>query len=136
MARNDHLSNKNNITGRSYIGQTSDFEKRKKSHLTHLRNNIHWNSELQKDFNEYGKSAFEFIIMISDLSEEDADIFEVALINEYYDDIYNINRNKTGGDIISYHPNNKSIGAIINRCRSTSFPNWYYADTNDKIVDQ
>lgn len=49
--------------GKYYIGATSDFEKRKKSHSHRLRNHRHTNNELQEDFLFYGEDAFTFDII-------------------------------------------------------------------------
>lgn len=50
-------------TGKRYIGQTVDFRIRCYQHKTKLRNNKHWCAELQRDWNENGKSAFSFSIL-------------------------------------------------------------------------
>lgn len=50
---------KNKCNNKMYIGQSIDLERRKKEHLSHLRNNKHKNNHLQKSFNKYGEKAFE-----------------------------------------------------------------------------
>ena len=54
---------KNRINGKKYVGQTSDFQKRKNSHLSALRNGKCFNSHLQRAFNIYGEDAFEFSVI-------------------------------------------------------------------------
>lgn len=54
---------KNKINGKKYIGQTSDFQKRKNSHLSALRRGKCFNSYLQRAFDVYGEDAFEFSIL-------------------------------------------------------------------------
>lgn len=41
-----------------YIGSTSNFERRFKTHRTTLKNNKHKNPHLQSAFNKYGESNF------------------------------------------------------------------------------
>lgn len=46
-----------------YIGSTSNFERRFKTHKTTLRNNKHRNPHLQSSFNKYGEAAFNYEIV-------------------------------------------------------------------------
>lgn len=48
----------NNLTGERYVGQTTNFARRKKEHLSQLRNNSHINSKLQNSWNKYGEENF------------------------------------------------------------------------------
>ena len=48
----------NLINGKTYIGQTVNFRKRKRNHLNYLRNDSHHNSYLQRAFNKYGEKNF------------------------------------------------------------------------------
>lgn len=69
-------------TGRVYIGQTKNFECRKYWHLYELNRNKHDNKSLQKDFNLYGDSKFDFIL-IECVDELDSNIRETYWINYY-----------------------------------------------------
>lgn len=51
----------NKQNNKIYIGSSVNFTKRKCSHLSSLRRNVHYNYKLQKDFNLYGEEWFEFI---------------------------------------------------------------------------
>jgi len=51
---------KNTITGKTYIGQSTNYVNRFLQHKACLRKNTHPNSKLQFDFNRYGEDAFEF----------------------------------------------------------------------------
>lgn len=51
----------NTNTNKEYIGQTFDFDRRKKEHFDSLANNNHFNKELQDDYNN--GDIFEFKIM-------------------------------------------------------------------------
>lgn len=53
----------NNVNGKMYIGQSINLEARESEHFRTLKKNCHHNSYLQKSFNKYGESAFEFTIM-------------------------------------------------------------------------
>ena len=55
---------KNITTGKLYIGQAVDYEKRKASHINALKGNYHSNKYLQNSWNKYGESAFEFSLII------------------------------------------------------------------------
>ena len=54
---------KNNINGRRYIGKSSNISFRWISHISNLSLNQHSNSELQKDYNDLGVTAFTFSIL-------------------------------------------------------------------------
>lgn len=48
---------------KNYIGQSTDIERRFKYHKYHLTRGDHDITDLQKDWNKYGESAFEFVII-------------------------------------------------------------------------
>lgn len=51
------------ITGKWYVGQSIDIEKRKREHLLFLNRGTHYNNHLQSAFNKYGKISFEFQVL-------------------------------------------------------------------------
>ena len=51
-------------TGKYYIGQSRDLEKRMKAHFYKLDKGIHPISELQWDYDIHGRSGFEFRVII------------------------------------------------------------------------
>lgn len=69
----------NTITDLYYIGSTTNFSKRKTGHFTKLRKGNHSNSNLQKDFNEFGESAFKVFIL-----KEVKDDSKLKELEEYY----------------------------------------------------
>lgn len=71
---------KNLVNGHLYIGQTVNYEARKLKHLSCLRRGVHDNPYLQKAFDKYGESLFEFSI----LHEEECDQDRLNELEEYY----------------------------------------------------
>lgn len=89
----------NMITGESYVGQTGvNFGDRWDSHRALLRAGRNDNPPLQKAWNEYGESAFEFAIIESVSDKSLLNSLEIQYISEYRaeDKSYNI---ADGGDI-------------------------------------
>ena len=76
---------RNIINKKVYIGQSNDIEKRFSNHKYELRNNIHFNQHLQKAWNKYGETAFEFFILeecsLDKLDEKE--IYYILLYNSY-----------------------------------------------------
>ena len=54
---------KNKINGNVYIGETFNIERRFEEHINELLNNTHHNINLQRDFNKYGFSNFNFSVI-------------------------------------------------------------------------
>lgn len=52
----------NTVTGRIYIGSTSNIEERFRSHINALRRGNHPNRDMQSDYDEYG-DHFRFTIV-------------------------------------------------------------------------
>lgn len=84
----------NNINGKWYIGSSVKLDTRFHLHLSSLKKNAHHSWKLQKDFNKYGESAFNYKILLY-LDGEIIRIIERELI-EYFETYkesgYNINR--------------------------------------------
>jgi group I intron endonuclease len=53
----------NLITGRIYIGSTSNWYKRKSLHINTLKDNKHANIYLQRSWDKHGEKAFKFFIV-------------------------------------------------------------------------
>ena len=45
---------KNKISGKSYIGQSVDVDKRFNRHINELANNTHHNINMQEEYDKYG----------------------------------------------------------------------------------
>lgn len=85
-----------NIVNRKvYIGQTNDLEKRRIQHFSSLRNNNHYNSYLQRSFNKYGESNFQFVVLQTCETREELNYFETYWWNYFVnllgkDNVYNL----------------------------------------------
>jgi group I intron endonuclease len=53
----------NTVTGRRYVGQAANLFRRSQAHVMSLRRGAHYNTYLQRAWNKYGESAFEFRIV-------------------------------------------------------------------------
>lgn len=105
---------RNIVNNKFYLGSSKEIEKREQRHFRDLRNGVHHNLHLQRAFDKYGEKKFKF----ENLLECD-DYIEVEqnMLNEInYNNCYNLSKNATGGDLISYHPNKRDI---VQRISST-----------------
>ena len=76
---------KNKINNRSYIGCTTQLERRWREHKGSLERGKHENGLLQKDYNKYGKDAFVYSILKEhrkDIQFQDLEKEETKLILE------------------------------------------------------
>jgi group I intron endonuclease len=71
----------NLIDGKVYIGQTVNYNKRKKRHLNSLKNGNHHNEHLQRAFDKYGEDSFK-IELIKKCNIEELDKLERYYIRE------------------------------------------------------
>ena len=60
----------NSITGRKYVGSSSNIDRRIKTHKQHLKKGCHNNRKLQKDHDMYGIESFKFIILEKDVAHD------------------------------------------------------------------
>lgn len=91
----------NNITGQRYVGQTTNFTRRKGEHFLKLKENRHPNVKLQNAYNKYGLENFSIQkIQFDDLSKEELDEQEIYYIKKYnsFNNGYNLTEGGTGGD--------------------------------------
>lgn len=56
-------------TKKSYIGSSSNIEKRLQTHKQHLEKGCHNSRILQKEYDKYGLDNFEFIILEKDIED-------------------------------------------------------------------
>lgn len=114
----------NLLTGKTYIGSTKNFGRRKELHFGMLNAGKHSNSNLQEAYNEFGKDCFEFQIL--ELSSiEDLLINEQTYIDKYdKEELYNIHtvaRNLGGSVYLSIPTVILDLkGNVFKRCDSIS----------------
>ena len=74
----------NTQTKQSYIGQTIDINRRRRTHFNRLNNKTHDNPKLQSSWNKYGKENFEFEYWEFNISSiEELDKLECEYIEKY-----------------------------------------------------
>ena len=91
----------NQLTNQRYVGQTTNFSRRKSEHLRKLRENRHPNPKLQSAWNKYKEENFVFEkITFDNLTKQELDEQEIYYISYYnsYEDGYNLTAGGTGGD--------------------------------------
>ena len=79
--------------GKVYVGSTKDFEKRWSEHIRGLKRNAHENPHLQRSWNKYGESVFEFGILEHIDNLEKLHLAEQVWVGIYEEDgmeLYNI----------------------------------------------
>lgn len=72
-----------------YIGSTKDFEKRRWTHFSRLKNNNHTNKHLQSAYNKYGADNFKFEIVEYVEEELLLNIEQSYIDDSEKEDIYN-----------------------------------------------
>lgn len=84
----------NKVSGKKYIGQSIDIEKRWYNHINALELNYHGNIHLQRAWNKYGADNFDFYILELCTSEQ-LDEREVYYITKF--DTFKSGYNRTSG---------------------------------------
>jgi group I intron endonuclease len=122
---------------RYYIGYSQNIYKRFGVHKSGLNNNKHQNIFMQRAYNKYGQDKFKFeIIHRFDTVEEAKDKEDEYLKNmEIRNEIYNLNYNNSGGDILSTHPDREKICKKISESQKKRIINMTIEERN-KIFDK
>lgn len=105
----------NIATGKRYIGQSIDVDKRRLGHFCDLASQRHHNTRLQFDFEAYGIDGFEFRVLEETL-EAMLDLSERAWIS-YYDSTnayrgYNV---EAGGNLYKHLPRGVVLKMLATR---------------------
>jgi group I intron endonuclease len=101
----------NTLSGRYYIGYSTNINKRFTVHRSKLKQNCHDNIFLQRAYNLDGEDKFIYeIIHICD-TEEEAKEIELQYLTDLTirNIIYNLNFNNSGGDLLTHHPDKEKI---------------------------
>ena len=88
---------KNTVTGFRYIGCSGNLERRWKEHKRGLVQNKHHCIHLQRAWNKYGASVFEWKVLVECFSEELMFLEEKNLI-EQEQSLYNVSKGGLGGN--------------------------------------
>lgn len=101
----------NILSGRYYIGYSTNINRRFSVHRSKLKKNCHDNIFLQRAYNLDGEDKFNYdIIHICSTEEEAKEIELLYLTNlSIRDMLYNLNYNNSGGDLLSNHPEKNVI---------------------------
>ena len=97
----------NKLNNKFYIGSTQDFLERSNEHFKALRKNKHHCIHLQRSYNIYGEENFEFIIF--EECEEYLQREQELLDTLDFDNLYNVSKSATGGNLIHNHPNKEAL---------------------------
>lgn len=97
--------------GRYYIGHSQNIYNRFKTHKYKLKNNKHDNIFMQRVYKKYGLDSFTFEIIhkFDDVEKSKEKELEYLQNLEIRKELYNLNYNNDGGDMLSHHPNKKEI---------------------------
>jgi group I intron endonuclease len=101
----------NLLSGRYYIGYSTNINRRFTNHRRKLKQNCHDNIFLQRAYNLDGEDKFQYdIIHICD-TEEEAKEIELQYLTDLTirSMLYNLNYNNSGGDLLTHHPDKEAI---------------------------
>jgi group I intron endonuclease len=101
----------NTLSGRYYIGYSVNINKRFKTHRYKLKNNCHDNIFLQRAYNLDGEDKFIYDIIHICNTEDEAKEIELNYLSDLTirKDLYNLNFNNSGGDLLTNHPEKEEI---------------------------
>lgn len=125
----------NILSGRYYIGYSTNINRRFTVHRSKLKQNCHDNIFLQRAYNLDGEDKFIYDkIHICDTEDEAKEIELQYLtdisIREY---LYNLNFNNSGGDLMSYHPDKEKIREKILKSHSETISKMSLEDRKEKF---
>ncbi|ARF09221.1 GIY-YIG nuclease [Catovirus CTV1] len=108
----------NKKTQKYYYGSSKNIYVRIIQHKSQLKNNKHHCVYLQNSYNKYGKDSFYYEIdkICNDI--DDALKQEQYVIDNNKENLYNISKLTSGGDIITNHPNREQILRKIKESRN------------------
>jgi group I intron endonuclease len=101
----------NTLSGRYYIGYSTNINKRFTVHRSKLKQNCHDNIFLQRAYNLDGEDKFIYEIIHICYTEEEAKEIELQYLTDLTirNIIYNLNFNNSGGDLLTHHPDKEKI---------------------------
>jgi group I intron endonuclease len=98
----------NLINGKSYVGRSKHFDRRKIEHLMMLNKGVHHSKRLQNSYNKHGKDCFEFSTIFESEFESACIAFEQVEIDsgKHW---YNISKNSSGGGVKAPNKKNRTL---------------------------
>ncbi len=101
----------NTISGRYYIGYSVNIQKRFRSHKYKLRTQTHDNIFMQRAYNCDGEHCFTYEIIHTFDTEQEAKDKELEYLTDMNirSNLYNLNYNNGGGDLLTNHPDRANI---------------------------
>lgn len=94
-----------NLSDRTYIGSTKNLQKRFKQHLTSLQKGTHHSVFFQRFYDKNKDNIELYVNVLSEHKDETScKESEEKVINENYDNLFNVSKRSTGGDLLTYHP--------------------------------
>jgi group I intron endonuclease len=110
------------VSGRYYIGYSTNVENRFNVHRWKLEKNRHDNIFLQRAYNLYGKDEFNYDIIHICHTKDEAKEIELKYLTDLSirHELYNLNYKNSGGDLLLNHPDKEAIREkIIKSCKET-----------------
>jgi group I intron endonuclease len=95
-------------SGKNYYGSTSNFKKRVAQHKYLLLRNRHHSNHLQKAWNKYGETAFEFSILKVFECAEMMLLAEKDLLKTYFKISYNVSTEVDKAHMLGRHHSEKT----------------------------
>ena len=112
----------NNINNKKYIGSTNNLKDRFNRHKRELKNNKHHSIYFQRFYNKYiPKLSINILYKSND--ETYIRKLEEKLINENYENLFNVSKLASGGDLISYNPKRDKIVENISKAVKLRYEN-------------
>lgn len=112
----------NNINNKKYIGSTNNLKDRFNKHKRELKNNKHHSIYFQRFYNKYNPKLSINILYKSN-DETYIRKLEEKLINENYENLFNVSKLASGGDLISYNPRRDKIVENISKSTKLRYEN-------------
>ena len=124
----------NTLSGRYYIGYSTNINRRFTVHHSKLKKKCHDNIFLQRAYNLDGEDKFIYEIIHKCDTEEDAKAIELQYltdlsIREY---LYNLNFNNSGGDLLTHHPDKEKIREQILKSQAETISNMTIEERKEK----
>ena len=112
----------NTLSGRYYIGYSTNINRRFTIHRSKLKQNCHDNIFLQRAYNLDGEDKINYNIIHICNKEDEAKEIELEYLSDLSirNIIYNLNYNNSGGDLLTNHPDKEKIREkIVNSHKET-----------------